>query len=95
MKVYLIFGHTGHYVDCTTWLVKKCFTKKESAVDFKDKLETKIKELNSLNEGRGMVWEDYLDKYEEITDTMRELDPNFRLDYTGVNYEIEEAEIES
>lgn len=95
MKVYLIFGHTGEYADRETWMIKKAFTNKESAISHRDLLNNTLKSLNAYpDENNDISWDTYINKREEIESIMRKLEPKFRLDYTGTKYEIEEAERE-
>lgn len=95
MKVYLIFGHTGEYADYTSWMIKKAFTNRESAIEHRDLLNNTLKNLNAYpDENNDIPWDIYTDKSKEIYQVMNQLEPKFRLDYTGTKYEIEEAELE-
>jgi len=90
MKVYTIKGSTGEYEDFYTWTIPSCFLKKENAINYLITLKNKLSELKANDT---MSWQNYIDNSEKIRQEMYKLDSKFHLDYTGVNYDIEELEI--
>lgn len=93
MKVYLIFGHTGEQADYTKWLVRKCFVKHQSALDYCNNLNDNLKELG-VHYDSDDSYDNYINRREKIIKKLSKLDPDFQFDYTGARYEIEEAERE-
>ena len=76
MTVYLIFGHTGENSDYITWMVRKVFTNLTKANNFKNKLNSKLKELEAFpDENNCISYELYLHKDNKIKEIMKELDP--------------------
>lgn len=91
MNVYTIKGSTGESNDFYTWIIPSCFLKKENAINYLITLKNKLSELKA--EYGNMSWNNYIDNSEKIRKEMYKLDSKFHLDYTGVNYDIEELEI--
>lgn len=73
--IYVVEGNCGEYSDRTNWLVK-AFSQSESAIEFRDKLHNLAV---STGAKVGSV-----DKDGEAK--MKEIDPQFRSDYTGTEY---------
>lgn len=82
MKCYRVFGSTGEYSDHTEWSVKT-FLSKANADQYCEKLKEWVKEYGQYN-------------HINIRNGYKcPLDPNFRTDYTGTDYYVEEIELEN
>ncbi len=87
MKIYIVEGRTGEWADAREWPVK-AFKEEEKAKAFKQLLNDTAKKLGvyssglRLNDGQANVA------------LMQELDPGVSIDYTGVQYDYYELELE-
>ena len=76
----MVMGSTGEYSDHREWMVR-AFTTESAAKDFVKRVTQRAQEVISRYEGGYMP------------DGVNELDPNMRVDYTGVNYSYEKCEL--
>ena len=87
--IYLVTGVTGEYSDFTKWNVK-AFGSMDQAINFMEDINTVIQDTLK---GEGQKNLDYTAR-SALEKALKDLDPNVSIDYTGVDYEIEEIELE-
>jgi hypothetical protein len=89
-KIYIIVGSTGEHSDYSEWIVK-AFLNKNEANEFLLLLnDYSMNLLTQLN----FIAENNTSKYWEfIRNAKIDLDPNFKMDYTGTTYNIVETEL--
>jgi hypothetical protein len=87
-KIWVVIGSTGEYSDRCEWLVR-AFVDEKAAALYVSTLKTTYQQFqqNSCGHLRDDDESNTLEKY------MLEFDPNFREDYTGTYYYIEESEL--
>lgn len=83
-EIYVIEGNCGEYSDRCNWLVK-AFSNEKDAIEFRDKLES-LMEKHGFN--KGCNYPNEIGRNE-----VRELDPQFRQDYTGTYYALHTLEL--
>ena len=87
--IYLVTGITGEYADTARWNVK-AFLHMDGAINFLEEINTVIQnQLNGYVAGN-LTFE----QRTELEKALLDLDPNALVDYTGVDYEIEEITLE-
>lgn len=87
--IYLVTGTTGEYADWSKWNVK-AFDTMDMAINFMEEIHTVIQDTL---EGAGQEHIDHATRT-RLEKALKDLDPNVSIDYTGVDYEIEEIELE-
>lgn len=86
--IYLVTGVTGEYADTTKWNVK-AFGSLDQATDFLEEINTVMQ--NTV--GGFPAPYDHVQR-ENLEKALKDLDPDVSVDYTGIDYEIEEIELE-
>jgi len=87
-KIYVVYGTTGEYSDRDEWPVK-AFLAEVAAENFANELDNKATELG-LHDGKL----DYRATNVQLP-MLRELDPNASCDYTGVQYNFYEVDLDN
>ena len=84
MRVYIVFGTTGEYSDRTEWPVRAFLSENEAAqlVAALDE-RVRIERMDGSGFGPG-----YYERLDEVTERMKDVDPNFQTDYTGTRYYV-------
>jgi len=88
---YIVQGNTGEYEDYVEWIFK-VFLSKENANQITDLLNARLCN-NKAHRNQGDIpgHSRYSEEHKRISELFLEIDPGFRLDYTGTNYKIVEA----
>lgn len=91
-KVYVIVGTTGEYNNSCEW--NACaFLDERKAEVFCDGLNIKLKHLGAhVSQDAEKLYRDRT-VHANACEVMEKFDKNFRLDYTGTEYEVKEIEL--
>lgn len=91
-KIYVVEGSTGEYSDHDEWMVK-AFTAESVAREFVEKCTEEANRVQSEIQIKTGRWYVSVTDFEEYNIAKNKYDPDMRVDYTGVNYNISCVEL--